>query len=358
MSSTENDHGYRIEALGPQTWDAFADLAGRHNGVWGGCWCTYFHRGVDDAEHTQSATRRTSSGSSNRAAPTRRRCSMATSRSVGREFGTVEELPNIHHRKEWEQGLRTAPRLPHYLSVRRPAVPPQGSCGDSRPWRLGADRHRRRRARRGLPARSPARQEDVGVVSLQRHPDDVRTARVHLPATEGTGQLRHDQGDPRQPRRRGAASPLTDQPTPVSRYRAMADATPPPAARCLVRRHRPQGLEVCRRSRLRVLLHIRASQRPASTAHAPTVPVTTETSVTEGDAVIAAGLLGAANRRPANDPNQLEPLSGRVRMTHRITPTASIQERRYRRVELCGYLPTKSSALFSAITAWLPDGSA
>ncbi len=24
----------------PQTWDAFADLAERHNGVWGGCWCT------------------------------------------------------------------------------------------------------------------------------------------------------------------------------------------------------------------------------------------------------------------------------------------------------------------------------
>jgi hypothetical protein len=35
--------GYRIEALTMQTWDAFADLAERHNGVWGGCWCTYFH---------------------------------------------------------------------------------------------------------------------------------------------------------------------------------------------------------------------------------------------------------------------------------------------------------------------------
>jgi len=32
--------GYRIESLTPQTWDAFADLAERHNGVWGGCWCT------------------------------------------------------------------------------------------------------------------------------------------------------------------------------------------------------------------------------------------------------------------------------------------------------------------------------
>ena len=32
--------GYRIEPLDQQTWDAFADLAERHNGVWGGCWCT------------------------------------------------------------------------------------------------------------------------------------------------------------------------------------------------------------------------------------------------------------------------------------------------------------------------------
>ncbi|MDX6283437.1 MAG: hypothetical protein QOH03_4508, partial [Kribbellaceae bacterium] len=29
--------------LTPETWGAFADLAERHNGVWGGCWCTYFH---------------------------------------------------------------------------------------------------------------------------------------------------------------------------------------------------------------------------------------------------------------------------------------------------------------------------
>ncbi|MGS0685551.1 hypothetical protein ACVBEQ_10460 [Nakamurella sp. GG22] len=35
--------GYRIEPLGPGTWDAYAGLAERHNGVCGGCWCTWFH---------------------------------------------------------------------------------------------------------------------------------------------------------------------------------------------------------------------------------------------------------------------------------------------------------------------------
>src|SRR3954469_20284709 len=32
-----------VRPLTPATWDAFADLAERHNGVWGGCWCTWFH---------------------------------------------------------------------------------------------------------------------------------------------------------------------------------------------------------------------------------------------------------------------------------------------------------------------------
>jgi hypothetical protein len=32
-----------VRPLTPETWVAFADLAERHNGVWGGCWCTFFH---------------------------------------------------------------------------------------------------------------------------------------------------------------------------------------------------------------------------------------------------------------------------------------------------------------------------
>jgi GNAT superfamily N-acetyltransferase len=46
--------GYRIESLTLQTWDAFADLAERHNGVWGGCWCTYFHLHPDPKEERRA----------------------------------------------------------------------------------------------------------------------------------------------------------------------------------------------------------------------------------------------------------------------------------------------------------------
>lgn len=32
-----------IKPLAPETWDAYAALIEKHNGVWGGCWCSWFH---------------------------------------------------------------------------------------------------------------------------------------------------------------------------------------------------------------------------------------------------------------------------------------------------------------------------
>ena len=34
---------YSIQRLTAHTWNAFAGLVERHNGIFGGCWCTYFH---------------------------------------------------------------------------------------------------------------------------------------------------------------------------------------------------------------------------------------------------------------------------------------------------------------------------
>jgi GNAT superfamily N-acetyltransferase len=43
---------YRTQPLDPSTWDAFADLVIRNNGIYGGCWCIAYHsdylRGVSD----------------------------------------------------------------------------------------------------------------------------------------------------------------------------------------------------------------------------------------------------------------------------------------------------------------------
>ena len=45
---------YTVKPLGPGTWDAFADLAERHNGVWGGCWCTWFHTLTSEKTFTEA----------------------------------------------------------------------------------------------------------------------------------------------------------------------------------------------------------------------------------------------------------------------------------------------------------------
>ncbi len=45
-------HGYTIRPLEASTWEPFAELVERNNGIYGGCWCIAFHtayqRGVSD----------------------------------------------------------------------------------------------------------------------------------------------------------------------------------------------------------------------------------------------------------------------------------------------------------------------
>ncbi len=47
--ASRTSHGRRPKArflvreLGGETWPAFARIVEKHNGVWGGCWCTAFH---------------------------------------------------------------------------------------------------------------------------------------------------------------------------------------------------------------------------------------------------------------------------------------------------------------------------
>ncbi len=102
---------YTTRPLDAGTWDAFADLAERHNGVWGGCWCTWFH-----TMHVE----KTFTAEGNRALKERLvRAGRAHAAlvfdgdvAVGWcQYGTPEELPNIYHRKEYEAGLD---RLPDY----------------------------------------------------------------------------------------------------------------------------------------------------------------------------------------------------------------------------------------------------
>jgi GNAT superfamily N-acetyltransferase len=102
---------YTVRPLDAGTWDAFARLAERHNGVWGGCWCTWFHTAHGEktfnAEDNRALKqRRVSEGRAHAALVFDGDEAVAWC-----EYGSPQELPNIYHRKEYEAGLR---RLPDY----------------------------------------------------------------------------------------------------------------------------------------------------------------------------------------------------------------------------------------------------
>lgn len=100
-----------VRALTPETWDAFAALAERHNGVWGGCWCTFFQTMHDEKTFEASSNREVK----HRLVQEGRAHAALVfdgDLAVGwLEYGTPTELPNINHRKEYEAGLD---RLPDY----------------------------------------------------------------------------------------------------------------------------------------------------------------------------------------------------------------------------------------------------
>ncbi|MEJ7648479.1 MAG: GNAT family N-acetyltransferase [Nakamurella sp.] len=104
--------GYRIQPLGPDTWDAFAALAERHNGVWGGCWCVWFHLYPEPPERRELGNREFKhalvlAGRAH-AALVFDDAEPGTAIAWA-EFGPVEELQNIHHRKEWEKTTQQHP---------------------------------------------------------------------------------------------------------------------------------------------------------------------------------------------------------------------------------------------------------
>jgi GNAT superfamily N-acetyltransferase len=102
---------YSIQALTADTWDAFAGLVERHNGIFGGCWCIYFH--PDCAERGQGyegnralKKRLVEAGEAHAALVMVRGEAIAWA-----EYGTPDELPNIYHGKQY---LTEADVIPDY----------------------------------------------------------------------------------------------------------------------------------------------------------------------------------------------------------------------------------------------------
>jgi GNAT superfamily N-acetyltransferase len=100
---------YAIKPLGPATWDAFVGLAQKHNGVWGGCWCTWFHpasaeKGLSSEGNRALKERLVREGKAHAALVFDGEVAVAWC-----QYGSPAELPSIYHLKEYEAGLREKP---------------------------------------------------------------------------------------------------------------------------------------------------------------------------------------------------------------------------------------------------------
>lgn len=95
---------YRIEPLTPQTWNAFAALAERHNGIFGGCWCTWFHDGHPSCEgrgETYEGNRVIKQRLVEEGVAHAALVFDGDEAVAWCEYGTPEELPNLHHHKQY-----------------------------------------------------------------------------------------------------------------------------------------------------------------------------------------------------------------------------------------------------------------
>ena len=98
---------FTIRALDESTWDAFAALVERNNGVFGGCWCMGFH---GDDSRNDAGLNRERKLARVRAGTAHAALVFAGDDCLGWcQFGAPSELPRIKSRREYEKGLTTPP---------------------------------------------------------------------------------------------------------------------------------------------------------------------------------------------------------------------------------------------------------
>jgi GNAT superfamily N-acetyltransferase len=94
---------YEVKPLDVTTWDAYARMMERHNGVFGGCWCTHFHTMHEektfDADDNRALKQRlVEEGRAHAALVFDGEEAVAWC-----QYGSPAELPNIQHRKQYEE---------------------------------------------------------------------------------------------------------------------------------------------------------------------------------------------------------------------------------------------------------------
>lgn len=102
-----SDTRFTVRSLDGSTWDAFAELVDRNNGIFGGCWCMGFHgdcgqREIGPRKVKEDLVR---NGGSHSAV-------VLDENGLAQgwcQYGSPDELPKIKHRREYEKDAPPRP---------------------------------------------------------------------------------------------------------------------------------------------------------------------------------------------------------------------------------------------------------
>lgn len=98
---------YRSRPLDAASWDAFAELAERNNGVFGGCWCVGFH-----PEGNQRGTARRAVKEDRVRTGRAHAALVLDGDGLAQgwcQYGSPDELPNIKHRRVYDKDAPPRP---------------------------------------------------------------------------------------------------------------------------------------------------------------------------------------------------------------------------------------------------------
>ena len=142
-----------VKPLSVDTWDAFARLVERHNGVFGGCWCTWFHTFHAEKTFTAEGNHALKEQLVKEDRAHAALVYDGDEAVAWAQYGPPGELPNIHHRKEYEETLDKLPDYRSLASSSTRSTDEKGVTAIALRGRDRPDRAGRRRSRGGVPTR-------------------------------------------------------------------------------------------------------------------------------------------------------------------------------------------------------------
>jgi GNAT superfamily N-acetyltransferase len=98
---------YTIRELDGSTWDAFADLVERNNGIFGGCWCIGYHPECGQRGISHRAVKE------DRVRTDRAHAALVIDEDGAAQgwcqYGGLDELSNIKHKREYDKDAPARP---------------------------------------------------------------------------------------------------------------------------------------------------------------------------------------------------------------------------------------------------------